>query len=122
VRPSARYERSLELLARVKASGAGIKSKSGIMLGLGERDHELMQALKDLRAHGCDLLTLGQYLRPSANHLPVVDYVHPDKFKWWGAQAEALGFEAVASGPLVRSSFHADELAGSVRMGERSKV
>jgi len=122
VRPSARYERSLELLARVKASGAGIKSKSGIMLGLGEQDDELMQALKDLRANGCDLLTLGQYLRPSANHLPVVDYVHPDKFKWWGAQAEALGFEAVASGPLVRSSFHADELAGSVRKGERSKV
>jgi lipoic acid synthetase len=122
VRPSARYERSLELLERVKASGAGIKSKSGVMLGLGEQDDELMQALKDLRAHGCDLLTLGQYLRPSANHLPVVDYVHPDKFKWWGAQAEALGFEAVASGPLVRSSFHADELAGSVRKGERSKV
>ena len=122
VRPSARYERSLELLQRVKASGADIKSKSGIMLGLGEQEDELLQALRDLRAHGCELLTLGQYLRPSANHLPVVDYVHPDKFKWWGAQAEALGFEAVASGPLVRSSFHADELAGSVRRGERSKV
>jgi lipoic acid synthetase len=122
VRPSARYQRSLELLERVKASGSGIKAKSGLMLGLGEREDELLQALKDLRAHGCDLLTLGQYLRPSANHLPVMEYVHPDKFKWWGAEAEALGFEAVASGPLVRSSFHADELAGSVRAGESSRA
>ncbi len=122
VRPSARYERSLELLARVKAGGAGIKVKSGLMLGLGEREDELLQALSDLRAHGCDLLTMGQYLRPSPNHLPVMEYVHPDKFMWWGEQAEALGFEAVASGPLVRSSFHADELAGSVRAGESSKA
>ena len=122
VRPSARYQRSLELLARVKASGTGIRPKSGLMLGLGEREDELIQALKDLRAHGCELLTLGQYLRPSPNHLPVMEYVHPDKFKWWGAEAEALGFEAVASGPLVRSSFHADELAGSVRDGESSKA
>jgi lipoic acid synthetase len=122
VRPSARYERSLELLARVKASGTGIKAKSGLMLGLGEREDELMQALEDLRAHGCDLLTLGQYLRPSANHLPVMEYVHPDRFRWWGEQAERLGFEAVASGPLVRSSFHADELAGSVRTGQSSKA
>ncbi|MGH7740952.1 MAG: lipoyl synthase, partial [Candidatus Eiseniibacteriota bacterium] len=90
--------------------------------GLGEHEDELLQALRDLRSHGCELLTMGQYLRPSANHLPVIEYVHPDKFKWWGEQAEALGFEAVASGPLVRSSFHADELAGSVRSGESSKA
>lgn len=122
VRPSARYARTLELLGRVAASGAGIKVKSGLMLGLGERDDEVMQLLRDLRAHGCELLTIGQYLRPSANHLPVLDYVHPDKFRWWGRQAEALGFESVASGPLVRSSFHADELAGTVRPGERSKA
>ena len=122
VRPSARYERSLELLARVKASGAPIKSKSGLMLGLGEQEDELLQALRDLRAHGCELLTMGQYLRPSANHLPVIEFVHPDRFKWWGEQAEALGFVAVASGPLVRSSFHADELAGTVRSGESSKA
>lgn len=121
VRPSAKYARSLELLQRVKESGTGIKAKSGLMLGLGERDDELTQTLKDLVAHGCDLLTLGQYLRPSPNHLPVIEYVHPDKFRWWGEQATALGFENVASGPLVRSSFHADELAGTVRPGESSR-
>jgi lipoic acid synthetase len=121
VRPSARYTRSLELLQRVKESGRGIKAKSGIMLGLGEEEHEVMQTLRDLVAHGCDLLTIGQYLRPTHLHLPVIEYVHPDKFRWWGEQAEALGFEGVASGPLVRSSFHADELAGTVRPGESSK-
>jgi lipoic acid synthetase len=122
VRPSARYQRSLELLRRVKQSGARIKAKSGIMLGLGEAEEEVMQTLRDLVAHGCDLLTIGQYLRPSPNHLPVHEYVHPDRFRWWGEQAEALGFESVASGPLVRSSFHADELAGTVRPGESSKA
>jgi lipoic acid synthetase len=122
VRPSARYARSLELLQRVKKSGAGIKSKSGLMLGLGEREDEVLRTLSDLVAHGCDLLTIGQYLRPSPQHLPVIEYVHPDRFRWWGEQAEALGFESVASGPLVRSSFHADELAGTVRPGESSKA
>jgi lipoic acid synthetase len=122
VRPSARYERSLELLRRVKQSGAGIKAKSGMMLGLGESDAEVEQTLQDLVAHGCDLLTIGQYLRPSANHLPVLEYVHPDRFKAWGERAVALGFENAASGPLVRSSFHADELAGTVRAGEGSKA
>ncbi|NOT33670.1 MAG: lipoyl synthase [Candidatus Eisenbacteria bacterium] len=121
VRPSARYDRTLELLQRVKASGAGIKTKSGLMLGLGERDDEIEQTLRDLVAHECELLTIGQYLRPSPNHLPVIEYVHPDKFRSWGEQAVALGFENVASGPLVRSSFHADELAGTVRPGESSK-
>jgi len=122
VRPSARYDRSLELLQRVSEWSAGIKTKSGLMLGLGEREDEVLRALGDLVAHGCRLLTIGQYLRPSPNHLPVVEYVHPDRFRWWGAQAEALGFESVASGPLVRSSFHADELAGTVRPGESSKA
>src|SRR5215831_10787741 len=122
VRPSARYDRSLQVLQRVKQSNTGIKSKSGIMLGLGETDEELSQTLRDLVAHGCDLLTIGQYLRPSPNHLPVIEYVHPDKFAAWGEQAKAIGFESVASGPLVRSSFHADELAGTVRTGERSKA
>jgi lipoyl synthase len=112
VRPSARYTRSLELLQRVKASHAGIKSKSGIMLGLGETDDEVRATLADLRAHGCDLLTIGQYLRPTPNHLPVTEFVHPDRFQAWGNEARAMGFENVASGPLVRSSFHADELAG----------
>jgi lipoic acid synthetase len=122
VRPSARYARSLELLERVKKSGAGIKSKSGLMLGLGEREDEVQRTLSDLVAHGCDLLTIGQYLRPSPQHLPVIEYVHPDRFAEWGARAKALGFESVASGPLVRSSFHADELAGTVRAGEKSKA
>jgi lipoyl synthase len=123
VRPSARYDRSLELLRRVKELSLGsIKSKSGIMLGLGERDDELERTLADLVAHGCDLLTIGQYLRPTPNHLPVAEYVHPDRFRAWGARAEALGIGSVASGPLVRSSFHADELAGTVRRGESSKA
>ena len=122
VRPSARYARSLELLARVTRSGSGIKAKSGIMLGLGETDDEVRTTLRDLRAHGCDLLTIGQYLRPTPNHLPVIEYVHPDRFHAWGEEARALGFENVASGPLVRSSFHADELAGTVRAGEGNKA
>jgi lipoic acid synthetase len=121
VRPSARYDRTLELLQRVKQSGTGIKSKSGIMLGLGEQPDEIERTLHDLVAHGCDLLTIGQYLRPSPNHLPVIEYVHPDEFTRWGERAKEIGFESVASGPLVRSSFHADELAGTVRAGETSK-
>lgn len=122
VRPSARYSRSLELLKRVADSGTGIKTKSGIMLGLGEQADELETTLRDLRAHLCALLTIGQYLRPTPNHLPVMEYVHPDRFKAWGERAMALGFENCASGPLVRSSFHADELAGTIRSGESSKA
>ncbi|HEV2104558.1 MAG TPA: lipoyl synthase [Candidatus Eisenbacteria bacterium] len=122
VRPSARYARSLELLGRVATSGSGVRAKSGLMLGLGEREDEVLRALEDLRAHGCSLLTIGQYLRPSPYHLPVVEYVHPDRFAHWQRTAEALGFEAVASGPLVRSSYHADLLAGSVRPGEASRA
>jgi lipoic acid synthetase len=123
VRPSARYARSLEVLRRVKDLGGGrIRSKSGFMLGLGEQDDEIEQTLRDLVAHGCDLLTIGQYLRPTPNHLPVIEYVHPDRFRAWGERAEALGIGSVASGPLVRSSFHADELAGTVRRGESSRV
>lgn len=121
VRPSARYDRTLELLQRVHASNTGIKSKSGLMLGLGETDDEIRRSLEDLRAHDCDLLTLGQYLRPSKFHLPVIEYVHPDKFAYWKGVAEELGFESVASGPLVRSSYHADLLAGTVKPGEGSK-
>ena len=121
VRPSARYDRTLELLRRVAESGTGIKAKSGIMLGLGETDDEIRRTLEDLRAHSCHLLTMGQYLRPSKYHLPVVEYVHPDQFAHWQQVAESLGFESVASGPLVRSSYHADLLAGTVKPGESSK-
>ena len=122
VRPSARYHRSLEVLQRVRESGTGIRTKSGIMLGLGETDAEVEQTLVDLRAHGCELLTIGQYLRPTPDHLPVVEYVHPDRFAGWKVRADELGFENTASGPLVRSSFHADELAGTVRRGESSRT
>ena len=118
VRPSARYGRSLELLQRVSGSGAGIRTKSGIMLGLGETEAEVERTLADLCAHGCELLTIGQYLRPTPGHLPVVEYVHPDRFAFWESRAVELGFRKVASGPLVRSSFHADELAGRVSAGE----
>ena len=122
VRPSARYDRSLEVLRRVARSGTRIKAKSGIMLGLGETADELTQTLHDLRAHDCHLLTIGQYLRPSKLHLPVQEYVTPERFAHWRDVAESLGFDGVASGPLVRSSFHADELAGTVRPGESSKA
>ena len=122
VRPSARYERSLELLKRVADSGTGIKAKSGIMVGFGETGPEMTRTFADLRAHGCQLLTIGQYLRPSKMHLPVVEYVHPDRFAAWRDEALAMGFESVASGPLVRSSYHADLLAGTVKPGEASKA
>ena len=82
----------------------------------------MRQTLVDLRAHGCDLLTIGQYLRPSPMHLPVIEYVHPDKFAYWKTVADELGFEGAASGPLVRSSYHADLLAGTVSDGESSKI
>ena len=110
VRHRATYDRSLGVLKKVKDKrGATIYTKSGIMLGLGETEEELMQALRDLRASGCDILTLGQYLQPTLRHLPVREFVHPDKFAEYGRIAEAMGFVHVASGPMVRSSYHADE-------------
>ena len=84
-------------------------TKSGLMLGLGEREDELVQALTDLRAVGCDILTLGQYLQPTRGHLPVIDFVPPERFERYGHLARAMGFVHVASGPMVRSSYHADE-------------
>ncbi|MEO5988936.1 MAG: lipoyl synthase [Candidatus Eisenbacteria bacterium] len=122
VRPSARYARSLEVLKRTADSGAGIKAKSGIMVGLGETIEEMHRTMDALRAHSCHLLTIGQYLRPSKMHLPVVEYVHPDQFAAYQEYAESIGFESVASGPLVRSSYHADLLAGTVKPGENSKA
>jgi lipoyl synthase len=122
VRPSARYARSLEVLKRVHDSGRGIKAKSGLMVGLGETRDEMLTTFDALAAHGCDLLTIGQYLRPTHDHLPVTEYVHPDVFAEYAREAEARGIGQVASGPLVRSSFHADVLAGTVRPGESSKA
>jgi lipoic acid synthetase len=112
VRPAARYERSLGVLRRAGELRPDIATKSGLMLGLGERDDEVEQALRDLRAAGVALLTLGQYLQPSPDHLPVDRFVPPAEFDAWRERALALGFREVASGPLVRSSYHAETLAG----------
>ncbi len=112
VRPAARYARSLGLLRRAGELRPEIPTKSGLMLGLGERDAELEQALADLRDAGVSLLTLGQYLRPSPQHLAVARYLPPAEFTAWAERARALGFRDVAAGPLVRSSYHAEQLAG----------
>ena len=110
VRPAASYERSLLVLRRAGELAPGLPIKSGLILGMGERDDEIEPALRDLRAAGVTLLTLGQYLRPSPDHLPLGRWVTPAEFEAWAARARALGFEGVASGPLVRSSYHAENL------------
>lgn len=110
VRPRAIYERSLELLRRVKEADSEILTKSGIMLGLGETEEAVADVMKDLRAVGCDILTIGQYLAPSSKHHPVVEYVHPDIFAKYKKIGDELGFKNVVSAPLVRSSYHADEV------------
>jgi lipoic acid synthetase len=112
VRPAASYARSLALLRRAGELCPAIPRKSGLMLGLGEREDELRVALRDLRAAGVALLTLGQYLRPSPDHLPMERWVPPEEFEAWAAEARAIGFEEVAAGPLVRSSYRAEQLAG----------
>jgi len=110
VRSRATYDRSLSVLAKVKARrGESIYTKSGLMLGLGEREDEILVALTDLRQVGCDILTLGQYLQPTREHLPVIEFISPDRFESYGRLARDLGFVHVASGPMVRSSYHADE-------------
>jgi lipoic acid synthetase len=109
VRPQADYRRSLELLRRAGEISPGIPTKSGLMLGLGERPEEIRQALQDLRAAGCRVLTLGQYLQPSPEHLAVETYVPPDDFENWRKAALEMGFPEVASAPFVRSSYHANE-------------
>jgi len=110
VRHRATYGRSLNVLKKVKDQrGKSIYTKSGMMLGLGEREDEVLTAMRDLRAAGCDILTLGQYLQPSLKHLPVIEFVSPGKFAEYKVRAEAMGFVHVASGPMVRSSYHADE-------------
>jgi lipoic acid synthetase len=117
VRSRATYDRSLSVLSKVRAKRVGtMYTKSGLMLGLGETEEELFNALADLRGVGCDLLTLGQYLQPTLRHLPVVEFVTPEKFAEYGARAREMGFVHVASMPMVRSSYHAGEftLPGSV--------
>ena len=114
VRPGSDYAWSLNLLKRFKARHPDVPTKSGLMLGVGETIEEVEQVMRDLRAHDCDMLTLGQYLQPSKHHLPLVRYVHPDEFDRLGELGYELGFTHVASGPMVRSSYHADQQAKDV--------
>jgi lipoic acid synthetase len=118
VRSRAKYRTSLQVLRRAKelsSRGRGIVTKSGIMLGLGETEPEIFQTMDDLREVGCQVLTMGQYLRPTPNHLPVVEFVTPEQFDLYGEIARKKGFEHVASGPLVRSSYHAADFHPVVR-------
>lgn len=106
-RAGARYERSLDVLRVARETRADLLTKAGLMLGLGEEADEVLAVLRDLRTIGCDILTLGQYLQPTRDHLPVERYLDPSEFEEWGAEARSLGFKHVESGPLVRSSYHA---------------
>ncbi|MEJ2694009.1 MAG: lipoyl synthase [Candidatus Thiodiazotropha sp.] len=107
-RPGADYQGSLKLLQSSKAHQPRVPTKSGLMLGLGETEQEIFDVLQDLRDHGCEMLTLGQYLQPSRDHLPVQRFLSPEEFEQLGREAESMGFAGVASGPMVRSSYHAD--------------
>ncbi len=113
-RPGSDYDWSLDLLERFKGLHPNVPTKSGLMLGLGEEIEEIEQVMRDLRAHGVNMLTLGQYLQPSKHHLPVARYVHPDEFERLRMIGEEMGFSHVASGPMVRSSYHADQQAAGV--------
>ena len=122
--PRATYKQSLSVLELVKKRDPTRYTKSSIMLGLGERDEEVLQTLKDLRAYGCDVVTFGQYLQPTARHLKVIEFVTPEKFAEWQKIAEGLGFLYVASGPLVRSSYRAGEffMEGLVKMNQKQRL
>ncbi|OYY60368.1 MAG: lipoyl synthase [Burkholderiales bacterium 28-67-8] len=110
-RPGSDYQFSLNLLKQFKAFAPDVPTKSGLMVGLGETDEEILQAMRDMRAHDIDMLTLGQYLAPSGHHLPVRRYVHPDTFRMFEAEALKMGFTHAAVGAMVRSSYHADQQA-----------
>ena len=110
-RPGSDYQFSLTLLQRFKQAVPGVPTKSGVMVGLGETDEEILQVMRDMRAHGIDMLTIGQYLAPSGHHLPVRRYVHPDTFRMFEREAAAMGFTHAAVGAMVRSSYHADQQA-----------
>ena len=118
VRPQARYERTMGVLEKVKEIDPEIYTKSGLMLGLGETKDEVLKTLKDLRDVGVDAVTIGQYLRPTMHHLPVVEYIHPDVFKEYEGIGEEIGFAFVASGPFIRSSYNAIAFSEKV-MSER---
>ncbi len=110
-RPGSDYAHSLKLLKDFKAEHPNVPTKSGLMVGLGETNDEILDVMKDLRAHDVDMLTVGQYLQPSGHHLPVLRYVTPDEFDMFAREAEKLGFIHAACGPMVRSSYHADQMA-----------
>jgi lipoyl synthase len=112
-RPGSDYQYSLNLLKRFKEFAPGVPTKSGVMVGLGETDEEILQVMRDMRAHDIDMLTIGQYLAPSGHHLPVRRYVHPDTFKMFEAEAKKMGFAKATVGAMVRSSYHADEQAAA---------
>ncbi len=114
-RPGSDYQWSLTLLQKFKQMMPHIPTKSGLMLGLGETDEEVIEVMKRMREHDIDMLTLGQYLQPSRSHLPVQRFVHPDTFAWFAEEGYKMGFKNVASGPLVRSSYHADQQAKLVK-------
>ncbi len=113
-RPGSDYQHSLDLIREFHAAHPGVPTKSGLMVGLGETQDEILQVMRDLRAHDCDMLTIGQYLQPTRHHLPVERFVHPDEFAEYERAGYEMGFTHVASGPLVRSSYHADEQADQV--------
>jgi lipoic acid synthetase len=115
VRLGARYERSLDMLAYAKELETSTPVKSGLMLGLGEMPDEVLQVMRDLRAHGVDILTLGQYLRPSPKHLPIVRYIPPEEFDEYRRAGKDMGYVHVEAGPLVRSSYHADDSHAAAR-------
>ena len=116
-RPGSDYAFSLNLLRKFKALFPDVPTKSGLMVGLGETDDEILQVMRDMRAHGIDMLTIGQYLAPSGHHLPVRRYVHPDTFAMFEREARAMGFGHAAVGALVRSSYHADQQAHAAGVG-----
>src|SRR5438552_15520222 len=125
VRSRATYDRSLSVLSKVKAwRDQSIHTKSGLMLGLGEREPEVLAAMEDLRRANCDILTLGQYLQPTLKHLPVAEFIRPAQFAAYGEQARQMGFLHIASGPMVRSSYHAEDSspAGRVSAPEERPV
>ncbi len=120
VRPQGSYERSLELLQQVQTHAPHIYTKSGIMVGLGETDAEVRQVMQDLRAVGCDILTLGQYLQPTQKHLGVQEFVTPEQFDRWREYGEAIGFLQVVASPLTRSSYHAEQVRALMQRYPRS--
>jgi len=119
-RPGADYKHSLEFLKQFKARYPKVSTKSGLMVGLGETDEEILEVMRDLRAHDVEMLTIGQYLAPSGHHLPVSRYVHPDTFKMFEEEAKKMGFSGAACAPMVRSSYWADQQAHSAGVADKS--